>query len=206
MGFANAADMIDPLLKAFLVSFAFVFIHPFMDGNGRISRFLVHHGLCRSRKLEQGLILPISVAMSEHEGEYLSALESVSKPIRDLWEVTVIDDDNIDAQFKGSSSPYRYWDATKCMEFGLRMTHYALDTTLIKETDFLKRFDIVRSYINSRYDLMDKDLHALIRMAHSNGGTLSLNRRKQYLYRVPEETIDAIEAEVQKVFFAETEG
>ncbi|OZI29793.1 hypothetical protein CAL29_16840 [Bordetella genomosp. 10] len=198
--FANGADTINPLLKAFLVSFAFVFIHPFMDGNGRISRFLVHHGLCRSGKLEQGLILPISVAMSHHESEYLSALESVSRPIRGLWNVMMIDDGHIDAQLTASGSPYRYWDATKCLEFGLRMTHYALDTSLIKETEFLKRFDIVRSRINARYDLMDRDLHALIRMAHSNGGTISQNRRKQYLYRVPPEILDAIETEVREVF------
>jgi hypothetical protein len=201
MTFANAGDTIHPLLKTFLVSFAFVFIHPFMDGNGRISRFLVHHGLCRSGKLEQGLILPISVAMSHHESAYLSALESVSKPIRDLWDVTMIDEDNIDAKFMGSADPYRYWDATNCLEFGLRMTHYALDTTLIQETEFLKRFDAVAAALDSRYDIVDKDLHALIRMAHGQGGRLSERRRKQYQHRVLPHILDAIEAEVQEVFF-----
>jgi hypothetical protein len=201
MGFANGADTIDPLLKAFLVSFGFVFIHPFMDGNGRISRFLIHHALCRSGKLEQGLILPISVAMSHHEADYLAALESVSKPIRDLWDVMRIDEDNIDAKFMGSADPYRYWDATKCLEFGLRMTHDALDTALIQETEYLKRFDAVAAAINARYDIVDKDLHALIRMAHGQNGRLSDRRRKQYLHRVPTRILDAIEAEVQEVFF-----
>jgi hypothetical protein len=201
MAFANAPDTIDPLLKAFLVSFAFVFVHPFMDGNGRISRFLVHHGLCRSGKLEQGLILPISVAMSHHENDYRTALESVSAPIRNLWNVTVIDDDRIDARYAGSANPYRYWDATRCLEFGLRMTHYALDTTLIQETDFLQRFDTVCARIDARYDLLSKDLHALIRMAHGEGGRLSQHRRNQYRPRVAPDALDAIEAEVQDVFF-----
>jgi len=33
------------LVRAAVVSFAFVFIHPFMNGNGRLSRFLIHHCL-----------------------------------------------------------------------------------------------------------------------------------------------------------------
>lgn len=203
MDFANAADHIDPLLKAFVVSFAFVFIHPFMDGNGRLSRFLVHHSLCRSGKLEQGLILPISVAMAHHETRYLAALQGVSRPIRNLWNVTVIDEDKIAPVFHGSADPYRYWDATACMEFGLQMTHYALDSCLIKEADYLRRFDTAYAHINSRFDIMNKDLHALIRMAYGNGGRLSLNRRKQYLSRIQPTVLDAIEAEVQEAFFSD---
>lgn len=206
--FANAPESIHPLLNAFLISFAFVFIHPFMDGNGRISRFLIHHALCRSGKLDQGLILPISVAMSHHESDYLTALQSVSKPIRTLWEVMVLEEDRIHATFIGSGTPYRYWDATECMEFGLRMTHYALDTSLIKESDYLKRFDAVYAHINTHHDILSKDLHALIRMAHSQGGTISQNRRKQYLYRVPPHVLDDIETQVKAIFFddSDTEG
>lgn len=203
MDFANAQAAIDPLLKAFVVSFAFVFIHPFMDGNGRISRFLVHHALCRAGKLEQGLILPISVAMAHHEAQYLAALQRVSRPIRNLWNITVMDENKIDANFAGDADPYRYWDATACMEFGLQMTHYALDTYLIKESEYLRRFDIVYDRINSRFDIMDKDLRALIRMAHSHNGKLSINRRKQYLHVVQPAMLDAIEAEVQEVFFSD---
>ncbi|ETF04470.1 cell division protein Fic [Advenella kashmirensis W13003] len=201
MDFANGEPSIDPLLKAFLVSFAFVFIHPFMDGNGRLSRFLVHHALCRSGKLDQGLILPISVAMLHDESGYLSALQSVSKPIRALWDVMIVDHDHIDARFKGDGDPYRYWDATACMEFGIRMTHYALDTSLIKESDYLRGFDTVFARINTQYDIQDKDLHALIRMAHSHGGKISQNRRKQYRDRVQPAVLDAIEAQVQAIFF-----
>lgn len=206
INFANAPESIHPLLNAFLISFAFVFIHPFMDGNGRISRFLVHHALCRSGNLDQGLILPISVAMSHHEPDYLAALQSVSKPIRTLWEVIVLEEDRINATFTGSGTPYRYWDATECMEFGLRMTHYALDTSLIKESDYLQRFDAVYSRINARHDILSKDLHALIRMAHSQGGKISQNRRKQYLYRVQPQVLDDIETQVKEIFFDDSDA
>ncbi len=39
---------VDPVVAAAVSSFAFVFIHPFEDGNGRIHRFLVHHVLVKA--------------------------------------------------------------------------------------------------------------------------------------------------------------
>jgi Fic family protein len=39
--FANDAPRVmDPLIAASVASFGFVFIHPFLDGNGRLSRFI----------------------------------------------------------------------------------------------------------------------------------------------------------------------
>ncbi len=81
------------------------------------------------------------------------------------------------------------------------MAHHALDHSLIAETVFLENFDLVRKRIEDRFDLRDKDLHALIRMAHRQHGTLSANRRKQYALTVQAEALDAIEQEVRAVFF-----
>lgn len=36
-----------PVLSAAMISFGFVFIHPFVDGNGRIHRYLIHHLLAQ---------------------------------------------------------------------------------------------------------------------------------------------------------------
>ena len=35
----------DAVLAAAVIAFGFVFIHPFVDGNGRIHRYLIHHVL-----------------------------------------------------------------------------------------------------------------------------------------------------------------
>ncbi|MDM0032377.1 Fic family protein [Variovorax sp. J22P271] len=68
MAFANTAPkQIDPIVAASIASFGFVYIHPFMDGNGRLSRFLFHKALCTSGQLEKGALLPVSVAMKRHE-------------------------------------------------------------------------------------------------------------------------------------------
>ena len=39
---------IDPILLAAIISFGFVNIHPFSDGNGRIHRYLIHHILAEN--------------------------------------------------------------------------------------------------------------------------------------------------------------
>ena len=51
---------IDPVVAAAVSAFAFVFIHPFADGNGRIHRFLVHHVLAKCGYGPPGGILPVS--------------------------------------------------------------------------------------------------------------------------------------------------
>ena len=88
MAMANKAPtMVDPIVAAAVSSFGFVLIHPFMDGNGRVSRFLFHKALCDSGQLPHEALLPVSVAIKKHEREYLEALQSFSAPARQLWTV-----------------------------------------------------------------------------------------------------------------------
>jgi hypothetical protein len=194
MDFANVAPLkIDPLIAASLASFGFVFLHPFMDGNGRLSRFLFHHALCRSGQLPNGLLLPVSIAMKNDEAGYLKALQSFSKPARQLWNVAWIGEDDLQLDFRGDGSIYRYWDATPCVEFGLRMAQRALDVYLREETEFLANYDQVVRRTNERFDVRNSDLAVLARSCLQNGGALSTHRRRQYLYRVPDGLFDALE-------------
>lgn len=67
--------------------FGFVFIHPFMDLDGRLSRLVVHHCLEQSGTLPRGLVLPVSVAMKRHEDRYLAALQFFGLNASKLCEV-----------------------------------------------------------------------------------------------------------------------
>ncbi|MGI4858788.1 MAG: Fic family protein [Janthinobacterium lividum] len=198
MDMTNAlARQIDPIIAASVAAFGFVFLHPFMDGNGRLSRFLFHHALCRSGKLEKGLLLPVSVAMKRHEAQYLEALQSFSKPARKLWDVSWTGDDDFTFQFTGSDTVYRFWDATPCVEFGFQMAEQALDVDLRQETEFLARFDRISKALNDEYDVRGNDQHLLIVSALQNGGRVSNNRRRQLAERVPAEVFDFVERIVQ---------
>jgi len=179
---ANSTDSgIDPLVLGALVSFGFVFAHPFMDGNGRLSRFLFHKVVCGHGLLPNGLVLPVSVAMKRHEDQYLQALQTFSKPTRALWQVTAIDDVRIDAVFNGEPEIYRFWDATDCVAFGLQMASEALDHDLRDESAFLCRFDLVYKAVNDAVDMNNNDLVLLVRACLQNAGKLSINRQKQLI-------------------------
>lgn len=46
LAFDNGSGQeLDPIIAATVLTFGFVYVHPFEDGNGRIHRFLIHHVL-----------------------------------------------------------------------------------------------------------------------------------------------------------------
>lgn len=188
---------LDPLVHAAVVSFAFVFIHPFMDGNGRLSRFLIHHCLGQSGRLPPQFLLPISVAMKKHEDEYLQALTTFSKPARQLCEVTWTGDEHYTYDWVPEADTwFRTMDLTEPVTFTLAMAEASLDTHMRQEVEFLGLFDRVKRHINERHDLRGSDLATLIVTIFQNGGTLSNNRRKRFADRVQAHVLDAVESSV----------
>lgn len=51
---------VDSVLCATIMAFAFIYIHPREDGNGRIHRYLLHHVLGKKQFYPAGMIFPIS--------------------------------------------------------------------------------------------------------------------------------------------------
>lgn len=196
MSFANGMPrVIDPIVAGAISSFGFVFIHPFMDGNGRLSRFLIHHALCQSGALNSGLILPISVAMKKHENDYLEALKAFSGPARTHWNVTWLDGDDFQFDYRGSDGfeMYRYWDATRAVEFTYRMAEQALDVELRSNAEYLERYDYVARKVNEIVDVRGSDLAVLVRSALQKNGVVSKRRRDQYEIRMAQRVFDLIE-------------
>lgn len=190
---------IDPLVAAAITAFGFVFLHPFMDGNGRLSRFLIHQTLCHYGALDNGLLLPVSVAMKHEESAYLEALKAYSRPLREFWNVTWLDADHMDFEFIGHPTLYRFWDATACVAFTLKMARRALEVELRAETDFLDCYDHVVKAVNQRFDVRGSDLSKLVMMCLDNEGKISRHRRKQFQYSVPEQVFEFIEEQVGRM-------
>lgn len=191
---------IDPIMLGAIVSFGFVFIHPFMDGNGRLSRFLMHYTLCQSGRLPKSLILPISVAMKRKERQYLEALVGFSRPIRALWRVSMLDQDMFLCETDAPDYMYRYWDATDCVTFVYQMALNALQNDLARETQFLMAFDATYKAINERIDVRDHDLNNLIMWCLQNNGTVSKKRREQLAHRYKSDVFDTVEHWVRHYF------
>lgn len=190
---------VDPLVLAVIVSFGFVFIHPFMDGNGRLSRFLFHQVLCQQGVLKNGLLLPVSAVLKQKEADYKAALEAWSAPTRDYWDVTYIDEDQLEFSFQGHPALYRYWDATQCLSFMADTVEQAIEQHLKQETEYLGCFDAIYKRIDHTFDVANADLSKLVMFCMDQHGKLSAKRRKQYQYKVPEEVFDALEQAYKEV-------
>lgn len=199
MAFANEAPTkIDPIVAGSIASFGFVFLHPFKDGNGRLSRFLVHQALCRSNALGDGLILPVSMAMKKNESDYLKALTAFSGPARDRWRAEWLGDNRFNFNYLGSPRMelYRYWDATPAVEFCYRMAEEALEVGLRQNVEYLENYDAIKRGFEAKMDLPAPMLATLIRSAIENNGRISNNRRRQYTNSdgVTEEVYQLIES------------
>ncbi|WP_277498009.1 MULTISPECIES: Fic family protein [unclassified Nocardioides] len=70
--FANRDDVL-PLAQAAIVHAQFESIHPFVDGNGRIGRTLIH-AVLRRRGVTRNLTVPIASGLTAHRERYFEAL------------------------------------------------------------------------------------------------------------------------------------
>ncbi|OFR33182.1 Fic family protein [Actinomyces sp. HMSC065F11] len=65
-----------PLVQAALVHAQFESIHPFVDGNGRVGRALIHTVLTR-RGLTSSRLLPVSLVLATFREQYVAALNDL---------------------------------------------------------------------------------------------------------------------------------
>ena len=137
--------------------------------------------------------------MKRYESEYLAALQSYSRPARERVQVTWIDEGEYRFQFKADDAIFRYWDATPCVEFGLRMAQQALDVELKEETRFLAQFDDVVRRVNELIDIRNNDLATLAIICMDAGGVISNRKRKRFADRVPQVAFDIVERTVRDV-------
>lgn len=71
--FANRDDL-PAVVQAAIVHAQFESIHPFIDGNGRIGRALIH-AVLRRRRATRHLTVPIASALVAHRARYFGALD-----------------------------------------------------------------------------------------------------------------------------------
>jgi Fic family protein len=207
MRMANAQDDVPPLVKAALVSFGFVFIHPFMDGNGRIARLLAHHTLNLKGVLPDvngsPAILPLSVAMKKNEKEYLNTLEAFSLPARKLWNVVHVSDSDFVFDFKSTPLIYAHWSGQKAAEFVTACASTALAQALIDEAVYLQGYDQAFEQIDKTYDLPNKTINLLIQWIHQNSCRMPERRKNApELALLKPGQLDNIEAIVAKALGA----
>jgi hypothetical protein len=190
--FVNGHRCQNTLVKAAVSGFGFVYLHPFMDGNGRLHRFLIHHALARARTRAKGVVVPVSAVMLKNIPDYFTVLSGYSKPVTRLWNYSRGDGAPVVIAAANGRS-YRYLNFDRETTFMHAMVEKAVREEIPRELAWLVGYDIAFQQISEAFDLPNKDISALIRMIQSNQGKLSVHRRKQFAH-LPEEVLDRIEA------------
>ncbi len=191
-------EAMDPVVAAASLAFGFVFIHPFMDGNGRLHRYLIHEVLSSSGFTPKGIVLPVSAVILANLDKYIHALERFSKP---LQARTNYNPDVPQAPATGNDALYfRYFDLTEQASFLYWALERTVEHDLEEEIAFLLRFDAARSRLDGMLDWPAHSLDLFIRLVHQNGGTLSKAKRQSHFSWMTDDETRRCEAVVVEAF------
>lgn len=189
----------DAVLAATITAFGFVFIHPFVDGNGRIHRYLIHHVLIRKEYVPRGMIFPVSSIILKRLDEYRGVLEAFSVPRMDMIEWRPDDSNNIEV-LNETADLYRYFDVTKQAEFLYDCVRQTFEQTIPEEVDYLEKYDLMKDYLDNLFEMPDKTVALLIRFLEQGNGRLSERvKSKEFSVLMPDE-VQRIEERYQEIF------
>jgi hypothetical protein len=185
-GIAKAAALVrddeyPPVLAAACAAFGFVFVHPFLDGNGRLHRFLLHHLLRQGGVTPPNLVMPVSAAMLRASERYLALLRGYSRPRLERLDYRL----DADAGFihvRGLQPRwlYAFFDATALVEFVYECLERAIDVDLAQELEYLRGYDAAFERLSGWLEAPQPELERLIRFIVQNGGKLSKGKRGQF--------------------------
>lgn len=198
--YKRASDELDPVAAAASLSFGFVYVHPFEDGNGRIHRYIIHHILTQSGFNPPGLVFPVSAVFLERIDEYRKVLQQYSHKILPLIEWEAADDRNINVKNE-TDYLYRFFDATLHTEFLFSCIEQAIEKELPAEIEFLKKYDEFRKGVEAIVDMPEKTINLLFRFLRQNSGTLSKRAREKEFKPLLQDEVEHI----QKIY-KETAG
>jgi hypothetical protein len=107
---------VPPLIHAAAISFGFVIIHPFEDGNGRIHRFLMHNILSLRKAIPENTVLPISSVILDNYSDYMKVFENYAGHVIKQTKYT-IDEEGIMTVLNDTLDVFRFPDMTEFAEY-----------------------------------------------------------------------------------------
>ena len=191
----------DPILTAATIAFGFLFIHPFVDGNGRIHRYLIHDVLIRKEFVSENIIFPVSAVMLERLSEYRKVLEEYSHPVLECIEWKSSSNNNVEVM-NDTIDLYKYFDATKQAEFLYDCVHHTIVETIPEEVEYLKKYDLMKNYLDDVFQMPSSMVDLLIRFLTQGNGVLSKRAREKEFSALTDDEIKEIEDQFYVIFHA----
>ncbi|TAL87984.1 MAG: Fic family protein [Rhodanobacter sp.] len=173
--FADTTQGRSPALRAAVLSFGFVYIHPMRDGNGRISRFLINDSLRRDNAIPAPFILPVSATIASNgmqRARYDNALEGFSRPLMQRHAADYSFDANRKLTFSAEAvalPAWRYPDLTDQAVYLADIIMETIHTQMREEADYLRRLQTAKEGIKIVLEGANSNLDRIVRSIHSTG-------------------------------------
>lgn len=146
--FSESVDL-EEILKAFVLHFYFVYVHPFCDGNGRTARiltssYLYHHGY------EKMMYLPLSRTVNENLSGYYSSIT--------------------DSEWRYEEQGKSYLDITPFVSYMLEMFEKCVITSILEENELNANQKLLLSKMKKRgagAEITIKNAQKILRISES---------------------------------------
>jgi Fic family protein len=169
-----------PLVQAAAVAFQFVFLHPFLDGNGRIHRFLLQDTLARRHLLPPGWLVPLSAEMLANPAAYDAALEAFSKPLLAQADYAIEHDRSLVLRNGDALLPFwRFPDLTQQVEYLHGVLERAI-AAIPTEVAVLRHHDAARKAIGEIAAMPTRKLDLLLVLLRENSGKIPKRKRRLF--------------------------
>lgn len=179
--------------RAAAVSFAFVYLHPLADGNGRVHRFLVNHLLAADQVVPARLIIPVSATIAgsaKGRAAYDQILESFSRPFmqrhadgyRFGTQRTCPDGVVTDFEFTQTDDAqhaWRYPDLSGHVRYLSGVLRQTVEHEMAQEARVLRQYDEARTAIKRQVEMPDRDADRIIGSLKQENWRISNKLRKE---------------------------
>jgi len=195
---ASKTETLDAVVHAAALAVGFVFIHPFMDGNGRLHRYLIHEELSALNFTPKGIVLPVSAFILAHIDQYVNVLELFSKPrlLRTEFDPLLPD-----VPARGNDPLYfRFFDATPQAMFLYRGLENTVMHDLRDEINYLIGLERARAALKDEIDWPEQSLDRFINLVRQNDGALSKTKRRSQFDWMKDEEIARFTPIVNEAF------
>ena len=181
------------IAKAAALSSSFVYIHPFMDGNGRLSRYIMQDTLYRDKVIDQQCALPLSSGILKDIGGYYRLLSETSRLIMksvhfellDNYSVTVLND---------TAELYRHLCFDAHASYLSDVSRKVAVELIPDELEKLQQFDRLMEHLNESLDLSEKDLGLIANLLIGSQGKISVKKRTGTLQPIHTDDLNRAEA------------
>lgn len=180
------------IIHAAIISYGFVFLHPFEDGNGRIHRFLIHNILSLKELVPHELMFPVSAVMLKNRRDYDASLESFSRPLLQCIDYSLDEMGRMTVK-QNTKVWYRYIDFTVQTEALYEFVKKTIEDELVEELNFLASYDRSKLAIQDIIDMPDRLIDLFIQVVLQNNGKLSERKRATFFNFLSDDELAALE-------------